>query len=99
MWGISLCRNSCTDVEPFHQITTHEHHLHIAAADGAPGFETLAQDIAKDFILSDVPLVPVVMDDYNADWDSLYPFSAVSSFFVCLFSNSHLTHLPVLDTL
>jgi len=61
-----------------HQITTHEQHLHLAAADGAPGFEILVEDIVKEFGTTDVAPAPVVMDDYNSDWDSIYPFSAVS---------------------
>ncbi|KAF5379478.1 hypothetical protein D9615_006633 [Tricholomella constricta] len=66
-------------------ITTHEQHLHIADADGAPGFELLATDIMNEFVArrpgatantSSLELTPVVMDDYNSDWDPLYPFSA-----------------------
>ncbi|KAF8201539.1 hypothetical protein BJ912DRAFT_1019472 [Pholiota molesta] len=57
-------------------ITTQEHHLHIAAADGAPGFEHLVQDIVQEFGTTSVDPVLVTMDDYNSDWDSLYPFSA-----------------------
>ncbi|KAG5638589.1 hypothetical protein H0H81_011675 [Sphagnurus paluster] len=66
-------------------ITTHEQFLHIAAADGAPGFELLASDIVTEFVaglpgaaanMSASDLAPVVMDDYNSDWDPLYPFSA-----------------------
>ncbi|GLB41442.1 putative peptide hydrolase [Lyophyllum shimeji] len=65
-------------------ITTHEHHLHIAAADAAPGFDLFAADVVSDFlaprakVASDDPsvsLMPVVMDEYNSDWDPLYPFS------------------------
>ncbi|PPQ63101.1 hypothetical protein CVT24_005812 [Panaeolus cyanescens] len=57
-------------------VTTQEHHLHIAAADGAPGFELLVNDIVQNFGTTDAAPAPVVMDDYNGDWDSLYPFSA-----------------------
>ncbi|KJA25691.1 hypothetical protein HYPSUDRAFT_37128 [Hypholoma sublateritium FD-334 SS-4] len=57
-------------------LTTHEHHMHIAAADGAPGFEQLAHAIALKFGASDVAPEPVTMDDNNYDWDVLYPFSA-----------------------
>ncbi|KAF4610913.1 hypothetical protein D9613_007233 [Agrocybe pediades] len=60
-------------------ITTHEHHLHIAAADGAPGFESLVNDIVNEFSVHGQGLTPVVMDDYNSDWDTLYPFSAFLS--------------------
>ncbi|KAJ7031858.1 hypothetical protein C8F04DRAFT_1109292 [Mycena alexandri] len=61
-------------------VTTHEHHLHIAAADGAPGFHELVKDISTEFggVLAPVPTA-LVMDDYNSDWDSLYPFSAFLS--------------------
>ncbi|KAJ7131725.1 hypothetical protein C8R43DRAFT_1024401 [Mycena crocata] len=60
-------------------VTTHEHHLHIAAADGAPGFHELVQDITSEFAGLQTTAVPVVMDDYNSDWDPLYPFSAFLS--------------------
>jgi hypothetical protein len=55
--------------------------LHIAAADGAPGFELLVGDIARAFGADadeeSRALVPVQMDGYNSDWDTLYPFSSV----------------------
>ncbi|KAJ6513503.1 hypothetical protein DFH09DRAFT_1197180 [Mycena vulgaris] len=60
-------------------VTTHEHHLHIAAADGAPGFHALVQDITSEFAGLQTTAVPVIMDDYNSDWDPLYPFSAFLS--------------------
>ncbi|KAJ7304555.1 hypothetical protein DFH08DRAFT_903357 [Mycena albidolilacea] len=62
-------------------VTTHEHHLHIASADGAPGFHELVKDISTEFggALSIAEPAPLVMNDYNADWDSLYPFSAFLS--------------------
>jgi hypothetical protein len=50
--------------------------LHIAGADGAPGYELLVEDLAKEFSTTHVLPQPVVMDDYNSDWDILYPFSA-----------------------
>lgn len=59
------------------QLVTQEQHLHIAAADGAPGFDELAHDIAVKFGVDDVPPKAIVMDDRNNDWDTLYPFSAV----------------------
>lgn len=59
------------------QTTSQEHHLHLATADGAPGFHSLVTDIANEFAATGSTLVPVVMDDYNSDWDPLYPFSAV----------------------
>lgn len=60
-------------------ITTQERHLHIAAADGAPGFIPLVQKLAQVYSASRSVPTPQVMDDYNADWDSLYPFSAFLS--------------------
>ncbi|KAJ3576559.1 hypothetical protein NP233_g353 [Leucocoprinus birnbaumii] len=60
-------------------ITTHEQFLHIAGADGAPGLELLVEDIVRDFSTTDIVPKQVVMNDYNSDWDSLYPFSAFLS--------------------
>ncbi|KAH8104118.1 hypothetical protein BXZ70DRAFT_924624 [Cristinia sonorae] len=56
-------------------ITSQEQHLHIAAADGAPGFHALAHDIAKEFSTSDVAPASVEVDDWNGDWDVIYPLS------------------------
>jgi hypothetical protein len=58
-------------------LNTREQHLHIAAADGAPGFDDLVRDITTHFGADGVPPKAVVMDDWNSDWDTLYPFSAV----------------------
>ncbi|KAG6889796.1 hypothetical protein C0992_004061 [Termitomyces sp. T32_za158] len=65
-------------------VTTHEQSLHLASADGAPGFDLVANRIVDDFVSewadstdnASVALVPLPMDDYNSEWDSLYPFSA-----------------------
>ncbi|KAF6747109.1 hypothetical protein DFP72DRAFT_614406 [Ephemerocybe angulata] len=57
-------------------VTTSEQHLHLAASDGAPGFEVLVEEIVKEFGTSEYAPKPVVMNDHNSDWDSLYPFSA-----------------------
>ena len=62
------------------QLVTQEQHLHIAAADGAPGFDELVHDIAQEFGVDGAPPKAIVMDDYNNDWDTLYPFSAVRLF-------------------
>ncbi|KII83063.1 hypothetical protein PLICRDRAFT_180757 [Plicaturopsis crispa FD-325 SS-3] len=70
-------------------VTTHERHLHISTADGAPGYDALVQDIARTFGRSDAPVHPIVMDDYNSDWDSLYPFSA--------FLTPYKIELPAID--
>ena len=61
------------------QITSEEQHLHVAAADAAPGFHSLAWDIAKEFSVPDATPTTVVMNDWNSDWDTMYPFSAVSA--------------------
>ncbi|KIJ43580.1 hypothetical protein M422DRAFT_229023 [Sphaerobolus stellatus SS14] len=62
-------------------ITSGEIHLNIADADSSPGLKRIATDLAQkfgepftgpaEFQLSQVP-----MTDWNADWDTLYPFSA-----------------------
>ena len=62
------------------QITSEEQHLHVAAADGAPRFHDLAVEIAKEFSIPGVTPETVVMDDWNSDWDTIYPFSAVCAF-------------------
>ncbi|KIO27275.1 hypothetical protein M407DRAFT_73396 [Tulasnella calospora MUT 4182] len=59
----------------FEDITQKEHHLHLAAADGAPGFSELVQGVATKFSKIYQQPVPVMMDDNNADWDIIYPFS------------------------
>ncbi|KAJ7227883.1 hypothetical protein B0H12DRAFT_1148341 [Mycena haematopus] len=62
-------------------VTTHEHHLHIASADGAPGFFELVKAISTEFG-SDLAVeepIPLAMNAYNSDWDSLYPFSSFLS--------------------
>ncbi|KAG1845888.1 hypothetical protein DFJ58DRAFT_664100 [Suillus subalutaceus] len=60
-------------------LNTREQHLHIAAADGAPGFDGLVHDITAHFGANGIPPKAVVMDDWNSDWDTLYPFSAFLS--------------------
>ncbi|CCM00596.1 uncharacterized protein FIBRA_02632 [Fibroporia radiculosa] len=57
-------------------VTTQEQHLHVAAADGAPGFELLAQSIAQEFSVPGAIPAPMNMSAWNNDWDTLYPFSA-----------------------
>jgi hypothetical protein len=64
-------------------VTTGERSLHVAAADGAPGLEGLVRHVARVFgeregaEEGERELVPVQMDGYNSDWDTLYPFSSV----------------------
>lgn len=60
-------------------ITSHERYLHVSAADGAPGFEQLVQDIAANFGVAGTQAVQEDMHDWNGDWDILYPFSAFVS--------------------
>ncbi|CAL1714519.1 unnamed protein product [Somion occarium] len=58
-------------------VTSQEQHLHFAAADGAPAFNLLAHEIAQKFGLPDTPAPKsIAMDDWNGDWDIVYPFSA-----------------------
>ena len=59
------------------QITSEEQHLHVSAADAAPGFHNLAVDIAKEFSVPGTTPESIVMNDWNSDWDTMYPFSAV----------------------
>ncbi|KAI0792197.1 hypothetical protein C8Q75DRAFT_754855 [Abortiporus biennis] len=56
-------------------ITSQEQHLHVAAADAAPGFHPLAHDLAEEFGLPGVKPTYNVIDDWNGDWDIVYPFS------------------------
>lgn len=67
-------------ISPCHhsQLASQEQHLHVASADSAPGFVELAHDIADKFGMDQVPPKVMVMDNYNNDWDTIYPFSAVS---------------------
>lgn len=46
-------------------------------ADGAPNFEAIVQGVADKFANGRAQLEAVTMNDHNADWDILYPFSIV----------------------
>lgn len=59
------------------QTTSLEQHLHVAAADRAPGFDALVHELAAEFGAAGVRPQPIVMDDWNPDWDVIYPVSAV----------------------
>lgn len=80
------------------QITSQEQHLHVAAADGAPGFDVLAHDIAKEFSLPDVLPTSIVMDEWNGDWDTIYPLSHVRTFItdgtISVVDHSHSSSSP-----
>ncbi len=54
--------------------------MHLSAADGAPGFEKLVDDIAFEFVKTEEKSVPIQMNEHNPDWDILYPFSSVRDF-------------------
>jgi len=56
-------------------ITSGEFSLHIAAADAAPGFKILVDSITTNFGLPGDTAKANAMDDWNSDWDTLYPFS------------------------
>ena len=51
--------------------------LHVAAADGAPGLDSLVTDLAQKFGVAGASPSSVAMDDNNTDWNPLYLFSSV----------------------
>jgi len=57
-------------------LQTRVQNLHVAAADGAPGLDSLVTDLAQKFGVTGVSPSSVAMDDNNTDWNSLYPFSS-----------------------
>jgi len=64
-------------------VTTNEFSLHVGAADRAPGLEKIVYDVAQAFgenrALDDgteVKTQLVEMNDWNTEWDTIYPFSA-----------------------
>ncbi|KAI0924464.1 hypothetical protein AcW2_005343 [Taiwanofungus camphoratus] len=57
-------------------ITTQEQHLHVAQSDGAPGFDLLIDAVAERFSVPEAAPTPIPMNDWNSDWDTVYPFSA-----------------------
>ncbi|KAF8736403.1 peptidase M28 family, partial [Rhizoctonia solani] len=56
-------------------ITSGEYTLQLGAADAAPGFEALVNELAAEFGAPGAKPTLNVMDDWNPDWDVLYPFS------------------------
>jgi len=68
-------------------LTTQEQHLHLATADAAPGSKILTNEIANQFGIPDAAPRSVIMDDWNSDWDVMYPFSA--------FLSPYMVDLPV----
>ncbi|KAG9125519.1 hypothetical protein FRC07_007283 [Ceratobasidium sp. 392] len=56
-------------------VTSGEFSLQLGTSDAAPGFDTLVNEIVSEFgAAGTVPSVNV-MNDWNPDWDVLYPFS------------------------
>lgn len=49
----------------------------MAAADGAPKFDSLVNDMAAFVGGNALEVVADDMHEYNTDWDVFYPFSAV----------------------
>lgn len=60
-------------------VTSAEQHLHIAAADAAPGFDTLVHSMAEQFDAHGKPPTSRQLSDWDSEWDVLYPFSAFLS--------------------
>ncbi|KAG8762494.1 hypothetical protein FRC12_009013 [Ceratobasidium sp. 428] len=56
-------------------ITSGEFSLQLGTADAAPGFDTLVNELAGEFGATGVIPTVNVMNDWNPDWDVLYPFS------------------------
>jgi hypothetical protein len=56
-------------------ITSGDHSLHIAACDAAPKFDTLVSGIVDEFGAVGQQANLNEMDDWNPDWDIIYPFS------------------------
>jgi len=61
-------------------VTTGEVHLNFAGADGSPTLASLVTEMASKFGEihrgPEYALSSVEMNDWNGDWDTLYPFSA-----------------------
>ncbi|KAG8731354.1 hypothetical protein FRC11_004415, partial [Ceratobasidium sp. 423] len=88
-WSVLMCIVfSMPNITPFdktHQkrffgmhvenITSGEYTLQLGAADAAPGFEQLVGELATEFGAPGAKATLNVMDDWNPDWDVLYPFS------------------------
>ncbi|QRW27808.1 Peptidase family M28 protein [Rhizoctonia solani] len=58
----------------FWYITSGEYTLQLGSADAAPGFEALVNELAAEFGAPGAKPTLNVMDDWNLDWDVLYPF-------------------------
>ncbi|KZV84957.1 hypothetical protein EXIGLDRAFT_726594 [Exidia glandulosa HHB12029] len=56
-------------------ITSHEFSLNVGAADRAPGMPEFVKAVAATFGVPGKGPVPVVMNDWNTEWDTMYPFS------------------------
>ncbi|TFK48370.1 hypothetical protein OE88DRAFT_1684387 [Heliocybe sulcata] len=60
-------------------VTSGEQHLHVAAADGAPGFREFVHSMAGTFDVNGAAPVERSLGDWDSEWDVLYPFSAFLS--------------------
>ncbi|KAG8734211.1 hypothetical protein FRC10_011815 [Ceratobasidium sp. 414] len=56
-------------------ITSGEYSLQLGTADAAPGFDNLVTELAGEFGAAGAVPTINVMNDWNPDWDVLYPFS------------------------
>ncbi|CDR98784.1 uncharacterized protein SPSC_00911 [Sporisorium scitamineum] len=64
-------------VHQVENITSNEWFMNVGAADPAPGFKTLANELQSEFGISTQSSAALMeMNDYNPDFDILYPVSA-----------------------
>ncbi|KAJ1299562.1 hypothetical protein OPQ81_011969 [Rhizoctonia solani] len=89
VWSVLMCivfsMPSITPFDKTHQkrffgmhvenITSGDYTLQLGAADAAPGFDKLVDELAAEFGAPGAKPTLNVMDDWNPDWDVLYPFS------------------------
>ncbi|EPY49730.1 peptidase [Schizosaccharomyces cryophilus OY26] len=83
-------------IQHMENITSNEFSLHVATADSAPGFEKLVYDVASK--VSEEPVVQTEIDDWNSDWDTVYPFSQfLGSYRIPLNEKSNFEYKPRLS--
>ncbi|WBW73084.1 ER metallopeptidase Erm1 [Schizosaccharomyces osmophilus] len=83
-------------VQHMENITSNEFSLHIATADSAPGFDKLVSNVASK--ISEEPAVKTEVNDWNSDWDTVYPFSQfLGSYRIPLNEESNFEHKPRLS--
>jgi len=59
-----------------HNTTTGSEHLHMAAADPSAGFAALVEELSGQFGVASISAEKAEVNDWNSEWDILYPFSA-----------------------